>query len=343
MPVISELLAHNAEVIIAADRQPLAFLQKEFPELETIKCPGYDIFYPAAGGNMALTMAMQAPKLLLKIHEENKWLQKIIKEKKIDAVISDQRFGFYSDKVPCAFITHQVTIKSPFGENILYKLNKRFLTKYTQCWIPDVEGIENLSGDLSHKFPLLPNAKFIGPLSRFSGNPRPNVLPPPAAHYQLMAILSGPEPQRTIFENIVLKQVHHLKLKAVVVRGLADREEHRAEGDVEIYSHLETKTMKEKILASEIIFARSGYSTIMDLAVLGKKAILVPTPGQTEQEYLAEYHSRHFYTMKQNAIDLRSALSSESIQRIPLDGKESIKNTVRNFLNEPHNSSVNPS
>lgn len=305
VPVINELLNNNTEVIIAADRQPLAFLKKEFPGIETLVLPGYEISYPAAGGNMASKMAIQLPKILSKIRKENELLQNIIKKKNINGIISDQRFGLHTDLVPCAFITHQIMIKAPLFENILYKISKNIIKKYSECWIPDFDENENLSGDLSHKFPLPVNARFIGPLSRFSGISHK----PSDIRYQLMAIISGPEPQRTIFEKIILYQLENSGKKAVVARGLTGIDEHYENGNVEIHSHLGSGIMAEKIMASEIIISRAGYSSIMDLAALQKKAILVPTPGQTEQEYLAGYHyqKKHFFFAKQDEFELQSA------------------------------------
>lgn len=331
VPVIQELIKSDAEVIIAAHRLPLEFLKREFPTVETIPCPGYEVQYPSANGNMALTMASQIPKILNKIRTENRWLQKTIEEKKINGVISDQRFGLYTQKIPCCFITHQLMIKSPFFEHLLHRINLSFVEKFSVCWIPDFEGDENLSGDLSHKYPLPKNSEYIGPLSRFSvteDRTDPVV-------YPLMAVCSGPEPQRTVFEKIIFSQIKKNRIKAVVVRGMAGTDEHYADGNTEIHSHLDSKELESKILSSALILARPGYSTIMDLAALGKKAILIPTPGQTEQEYLAEFHhaKNHFFFMPQNEFDLQSALlSSQPFKGIgKMKPSVSLQNSVRKF------------
>ena len=194
IPIIKYLLEKKCEVVIGADGRPLQLLQKEFSALEFVVMPGYNISYPK-DGSMVLKMAIQIPKILTGIKHEHELLKKIIKEKKIDAVISDNRFGLWSGEVPCVFITHQLMVKSPFGEKIIHQLNKNYISKYSECWVPDHSGENNLSGDLSHKFSLPKNVKFIGALSRFTNE---FIL---QKKYDLLIILSGPESQRTVFEK----------------------------------------------------------------------------------------------------------------------------------------------
>ena len=216
IPIIKYLLEKKFEVIIAADGRPLQLLQKEFPALEFVVMPGYNISYPK-NGSMVLKMAAQIPKILSGIKKENELLKKIIKEKKIDAVISDNRFGLWSKEVPCVFMTHQLMIKSPFGEKFIHELNKKYISKYTECWVPDVAGKSNLSGDLSHKFPLPANAKFVGILSRFDNR---RFAPQRNTHfYDVAAIISGAEPQRTIFEKIVSGQLKNSELNTLIIAG----------------------------------------------------------------------------------------------------------------------------
>ena len=304
IPIIKYLLEKKYEVIIGADGRPLQLLQKEFPSCEFVKISGYNISYPK-NGSMVLKMAAQIPKIFSGIKREHDLLKKLIKEKKIDAVISDNRFGLWSKEVPCVFITHQLMIKSPFGEKFIHQLNKKYISKYNECWVPDIppptksspkgRGLESgLSGDLSHKFPLPKNAKYIGILSRFFTNAQND-----KAKRRLLVILSGPEPQRTIFEKKILEQLNiplnppsKGELTALIVQGITEKNERKKISEnVSIVSHLTTEELQKEILSSKIILGRPGYSTVMDLAVMNKKAIFVPTPGQTEQEYLAKYFS----------------------------------------------------
>lgn len=305
IPIIRELINQGVEVVLAAEEHPKALLQREYPKLDFIDLSGYDVTYPSSG-NMAVHMIKLMPRILNGIKKEGEQLNKAIDHFGIDGVISDNRFGLYSNRVPTAFITHQVMIKSPYAESILQKLNRRFIRKFDQCWIPDFEGPENLSGDLSHKYKLTESAHFIGPLSRFSKDEAESV----AYEYDVIAVISGPEPQRTLFQHIVTTELEINNIKALMVLGKASIHQDIQQEKITMKSHLKAEELQDAICKSRIVVARSGYSTIMDLATLGKSAILIPTPGQTEQEYLAQYHYEkgHYFTVEQDRFDLDEAL-----------------------------------
>jgi uncharacterized protein (TIGR00661 family) len=305
IPIIRLLLEQNAEVIIAADKRPLELLKQEFPDLKLITLKGYEINYPKSG-SMTLSMLFSIPKILKGIKREHIELDRIINEEAIDIVISDNRYGCWSKKVKSIFITHQLMIKSPFGEKILHKRVLKYVKNYDECWVPDSsEQKNNLSGDLAHKFPLPTNTYFIGALSRFKAIKQNEF------EYDVMAIISGPEPQRTIFERIISEQLFNSGLKSLIVFGLPEsKKKTEQKQNVTMIAHLNSTEMQNAILKSKIIIARSGYSTIMDLSVLNKKAIFIPTPGQTEQEYLAESLMKQqlTFSQNQNKIDLAKAI-----------------------------------
>jgi uncharacterized protein (TIGR00661 family) len=282
--IIEELLLNNAEVIIAADNRPLYFLQTEFPNLKFIKFPGFSVSYPSSG-NMTLKMLWFAPSIIYHIFKENYQLKKFIKNHQIDAVISDNRFGLWNKKIPSIFITHQVKIKSPIFENIINYLNSQIIARYYECWIPDTEN--KLSGELSKNYLLKSRLCFIGTLSRFRKSEKKIDV-----KYQFAAIISGPEPQRTILENLIISELKKTKIKSVVLLGKTeDLKEWNENENIDVFSHLPTSGLQQILEASEVIISRPGYSSIMDIARLEKKAIFVPTPGQTEQEYLAKFLS----------------------------------------------------
>lgn len=303
IPIIRALTEKNVRVSIAAEEHPKALLEKEFPDLDFFDLPGYQITYPS-GGNMAIHMVKLMPKILKGISEERKALEKLIKEKNIDGVISDNRFGLHTNLVPTVFITHQVMIKSAFAESIIQKLNRRFISKFDTCWIPDYEGDPNLSGDLSHRYEKPKGARFIGPLTRFSRSE------PKEVDIEVLAIISGPEPQRTLFQHIVQTELEISNLKSVMVIGKAEQPQHLKLENIEVRSHATATELEDLINRSKYLVTRSGYSTLMDLAAMGRSAIMIPTPGQTEQEYLAQYHMdrKHYFAIDQDRFDLEEAI-----------------------------------
>ncbi len=300
IPIVRHLLSTGNQPIIAASGRPLLLLKSEFPEVESVEFEGYNISYPEGSG-MVWKMFKSTPHILRRIKEEHSELDKMIDGLKLDAVISDNRFGLYTDKVPCVYMTHQVMIKAPFFETMLYRLHADYMRKFARVWVPDFEK-NGLSGDLAHKFPLPRNGEYLGSLSRFSASED-------ELKTDVLVIISGPEPQRTRFEKLVLNQLKDFDGTSVAVLGKPDKTEDRVEGKVRIISHLNAEELEKQIAAARLVVSRSGYSTIMDLSALGKQAVFVPTPGQTEQEYLAQkYHKDGIHMMmKQRDFQLQKA------------------------------------
>ena len=279
IPIIRHLIDTGHEPVIAASGRSLTLLTTEFPEVDSVHFEGYDITYPKGTG-MAWKMFRSTPQILRRIRKEEELLKTLVPKLRLDGVISDNRFGLYTDQVPCVYMTHQVMIKAPFLETTLYRMHMSYMKRFTRVWIPDFEK-SGLSGDLSHKYPKPFNAEFIGPLSRFKAGKV-------AMNTDVLVLISGPEPQRTRFEEMVLAQVKELEGNVLAVVGTPDKDFDRVEGNLRVVSHLNAEQLQREIAGAKLIVSRSGYSTIMDLAAMGKKAVFVPTPGQTEQEYLAK-------------------------------------------------------
>ena len=312
IPIIKLLLEKNCEVIIGADKQPLALLKNEFPQLEYLVLPGYDVTYPSKSF-MALQMLSLLPRIRRGIKQEHKLLNALIKEKNIDVVISDNRYGLYNKTIPSIFITHQLFIQAPIFSSLIKGINFSYINKFTECWVPDFEGLNNLSGDLSHKQTPPSNTCFIGPLTRMEKNVNTT-----EQYIDLLCILSGPEPQRNIFEKIVLSQLKNTSLKVIVIQGDPQNSERvKLSKNVELISHVNGDEMNKLILSSKLILCRSGYSSIMDLAILDKKVIFVPTPGQTEQEYLAEKFKKEkiAFSINQRQFNLEEAIAESKNYR----------------------------
>ncbi|MEJ2594874.1 MAG: glycosyltransferase [bacterium] len=184
---------------------------------------------------------------------------------------------------------------------------KGYIRPFDELWIPDVEGHPNLSGKLSRpkKYPLR-SYFFVGPLTRFSRVTPGNV----PETFDLLVILSGPEPQRTLLEEKLVNQIRETELRTVVLQGKPESQEVYEEGNIRFLTHADDETIAGLFLAARYVISRPGYTTLMDLSVFGNKALLIPTPGQTEQEYLAQKVEREglFYTAKQQQFQLQKAL-----------------------------------
>ena len=291
VPVIRQLLKEKHEPVIVSDGFPLAFLRLEFPSLRFIEYPSYSIFY-AAGKSQVVAMICNFPSIITGIIKEHYWLKKLLQTEHFDKVISDNRFGMWNKNVDCIYITHQLMVKMPrylkFLEPFVHLIHKGFINRYSECRIPDAKENGGLSGDLSHKYPLPKNATFIGPLTRFQGfeNIQPN------SEFEVIAVISGVEPQRSLIEKSLVTRFEHTNQKILIVAGQPGPERTETPvGKITIVSHIQDDELASLLLGSKKIIARSGYSTIMDLAALNclHKAELIPTPGQTEQVYLASF------------------------------------------------------
>jgi UDP:flavonoid glycosyltransferase YjiC (YdhE family) len=306
IPIIHELDRFGFEVVIAADRAPLQLLKNQFPDKEFITYPGPEIEYPKRIG-MALFMLLKAPNFIKWLKDEQSLLESFIDSYQIDAVISDNRYGSYSSRIPSILMTHQLFIQAPMGKRALKAFTAGRAKNFDETWVPDFDGADNLSGDLSHGETDLEELHYIGPISRFTGFATAN-----QNHTRdLTIVLSGPEPTRTQFEEIILKQINSFEGNVLLVRGLPETiNPLKLKSNIEVKSFLPAKELEVEMANSKHIVCRSGYSSIMDLAALGKNAILVPTPGQTEQEYLAEKLKKEgkYYFENQKDFNLDRAI-----------------------------------
>ena len=331
IPVIYELLQQECEVWIAAEGAQEALLKQEFPGLSFLSLPGYRVKYGHSAGSTVWNILFQTPKIVRAIKRENEWLEKTVREHHFDAVISDNRYGLHHPTIPSIIITHQLLIKTNLGkwpENFLQKRNYKYINLFSECWVPDEEGDRNLAGDLSHPRtnPAIP-IKYIGPLSRFKKTGELNNMSSETG--DLLIILSGPEPQRSILEEKIIKDIVHYDGKATVVRGLpGNLNLIPSTNSIKFYNHLPAEALNKEMNNAGYIISRSGYSTIMDIQRLSKKAILIPTPGQTEQQYLARYlHEKKMaLSIPQNSFSLSDALQQA----------RSFRYTIENSKEESH-------
>jgi hypothetical protein len=336
IPLIRELISAGVEVIIASDGPQLKLLNAEFPEIEWVVLSGYKIKYGRKTG-VGFKVFINSPGILFSIYKEHSELESLIKNHRIDGVISDNRYGLWNKKVRTVLMTHQLNIIAPpalkFTEPLLRLVVKYYADKFNECWVPDTEGKDNLSGKLSHGFINPANTSYIGLLSRFDH--KETVIN--GKQYDLVALVSGPEPQRTVFEDKLLGQLPVEGKKCLIVRGIpGDTQITNLRSNLDSANHLSSNQMYDILSKKPIVVCRSGYSTLMDIAFTGNKAILIPTPGQTEQEYLALFlEEKGFYlSCEQKTLNLEKALNGlEKRKLIPsIKAVPQYAGFVRNFI-----------
>lgn len=309
VPLIADLQNQGHFILLGTEPKTAAFLKNIFPDIPQIPLKGYGIKY-GSGNNLTWTLLKQIPKIKLAIFREYYAVKKIIKEHKIDTIISDSRFGLRNKNTQNFIISHQLQIPYPkqlrFFGWLLNKTNQFLLNRFDLCLIPDDEK-HSFSGILSQN-KAIKNQQFIGALSRFSLISEIEV----ETQHDLVFIFSGPEPQRSIFEELVINQLKETAYSALLISGQPEKSfSQQISPKIKKVAHLQDAEFAETLKQAKCVFSRSGYSSIMDYSALGlKQVVLIPTPAQTEQEYLAKKFSEAncCFTSKQQDFSLEESL-----------------------------------
>ena len=294
VPLVQRLLNEGHEVILGGDGESLTLLRKHFPKLRYTYLAPLNLRY-SKGQRQVWAMIKAMPQLLKWSIQDHLMLKTLLREEPIDQIISDNRFGLYNKQTECIYMTHQLHIMLPRGwrwaEGVASRMHARIYARYNKVWVPDYEDPQqNLAGDLSHNGAQV---EYIGPLSRFEISKYRDL--EISKQYDIVAVLSGLEPHRTLLENEIIARYKDSAEQVLIIQGLMHRPNTRIKrGNLTIVPYMGDKELVSALLGAKHIIARSGYSTIMDLEALGlmDKAELIPTPGQPEQEYLAAYFAK---------------------------------------------------
>ena len=333
IPIIAHLQKQGHQVTIASDGMVIDFLKKEFPDLSFETLPAYNIQYKFKF--MPFNILAKGPKILSVLIQEHQQVQKIIRDEQIDLLINDNRLACYSKRVPSIFITHQldVPVPNPILRTWTNRWHHFFINKHDRCWIPDVEGTNNLAGDISRSKLKTPPLDYIGPLSTIKIDPNKADLP-------LLVVLSGPEPQRTYLEEKIVKQSVHLPIQTILVRGTNQAHDyHNIPAHLSILDLVDRKTLAGLIERAQTMICRSGYTSLLDFSLNPKRLYFIPTPGQWEQEYLAEHWKSQmgipFTTQKD--FDLKKAYEDAKNLQLEMSQQrfESIIDQVINDIKHP--------
>ncbi|MBW8887460.1 MAG: hypothetical protein JF616_06840 [Fibrobacteres bacterium] len=302
IPLVRALREAGHEVRLAAAEGALRLLRGEFPELAWDEFPGYRVRYSRSAALLLPALVIQIPAILAGWREEKRRLGRLLAAHPCDLVISDGRYGLAGTGIPTILITHQIAFRLPaklpfksFAEGILLRLNLKALARFERVWIPDWPPPRSLAGNLAGPVSPPGNREWIGPLGRFAASAADSL--PKGPSIDIAAVVSGPEPQRSLFEASLRASLARLSGTRVLVRGLPGASGQAGpglasmrKGELNVFDHLPGGELAQVFSNARALVARSGYTTVMELAVLGASAaVLVPTPGQTEQEYLADH------------------------------------------------------
>lgn len=312
MPLIDYLLKLGYEVQLGAASKTLLVLKNHYPQLKAHILPKISPRYTRLRGSLMPILLIQSPLIIYRSIQENFSTRNIIHKHNIDYVISDNRFGLWNLPVPSAYITHQCQIELhgfyKYLSPLFSFLHRLIIKKYDKLFIPDTSGEFSLAGKLS-KIGKYINGTNIGLLSQFSGKQKATS----KGNTYVLILLSGQEPQRSILEKRLLMQVGEIDRKFILVKGkisISGDTTIHIPNNVEVINFASAKKLEKLITDADLVICRSGYSSIMDLAILEQKAILIPTPGQAEQIYLAKHlmHKGWYYSTTQLKLNIKKAL-----------------------------------
>lgn len=300
VPIIKQLQKDNVVILGITPQTELIFNQ-EFPELKKIPIQAYNITYSKAFPAW-LALSLQSFKIYKVIQTENKQLREIILNNHIDVVISDNRFGLYDTNITSIYITHQLNIKAGVLSFLANLWHHHYIKKYNQVWVPDYKDKhQRLAGELSAN-KHLKNVSYINPLSRLTKKSFNTTI-----KFDYLCVLSGPEPQRSILENELIKLSRTTTKKIGIARASNTMmDESVLPENITILNTPSADELSQAICEATTVICRSGYSSLMDMHQLQKTdLVLIPTPGQTEQIYLAHYWKQKFNAKVINQKNIR--------------------------------------
>jgi hypothetical protein len=283
VPLIRTLKQHNTVIIGTTPSNRHVF--DEFTDLEKIEVPAYNISY-SYFLPIWLKLLFAWPRISRVIRQEQKFTQKVIDSKAVDVLISDNRFGLWSSSIHTVFMTHQLFLAAPFGRTFANRINRRYIIRFREVWVPDYSALDkSLSGKLSHGVTFHPNIKYIGPLSRL-----PEIKD--TIVYDYLFLFSGPEPHLSEIQKTMFRKALKNQDKTI---AFITKSGFTSQGAVEVFNDPSADQIARLFAQSRTIVARSGYTSLMEFHLARKTdLILIPTPGQWEQEYLAEWWQENF-------------------------------------------------
>lgn len=295
--LIQTLIESNNKVIFVGNTRQVSFIKTEFPNIDTEFLEGYNIEL-SSKRNTYVQILKQVFKIVRVVKKERLFVRNYTKEHVVDLILSDNRYGFRDSNIESIFIGHQLNLQLPNFKTLINKYLIKLINQFNKVWIVDEKEI-NLAGELSNSINLKIPFQYIGLLSRF----KKHLLP---IKYDFLIIVSGPHPENSIFLNEVEEVFKEIQLRIAIVSTVKSNVnlEH-----VDYFYNASTNKLNDLVNETETIISKSGYTTLMELSSLDKKAILIPTKGQFEQEYLAGHVKNKLFRFVKNSKQLKDLIS----------------------------------
>ena len=332
LPILRRLFKEGHELTIISHDRSLQLLKKELNDQVTyIDLPDYPILVSENKEKFIAKSMVYWPLFIKRMESGLNYLKKIVERTTYDCIISDGRYDMYHKHIPSYFISHQIRILNPLNIGIFEtgseRFNEFFFRRFRDIIIPDYE-TDDFSGKLSHDFKRIDKNRlhYVGVLSDFSKKKKKKDI-------DYFISISGPEPQRSILENKLRSQVNDLSGSVVMTLGKTEDQTQDFSDHIKIYDYLSKEQREDLLNRSNIVISRSGYSTILDLAVIGCKALMIPTPGQIEQEYLAEYHmeKKTCHAVDQDNLNISADVALVNKTK-GFNAKKSVEDAVENVM-----------
>jgi uncharacterized protein (TIGR00661 family) len=306
IPIINGLLEKGYDLLLGSDGAALRLLEQEFPELNSITLPSYNISYPEDGRDFKKSMFLKLPQMYTAAKKEKKVVKQLVAEGRIHGILSDNRLGVRNKNIPSVYMTHQLRVLSGATTFFSSKMHQEFIKKFDACWVPDYKEEPSLSGQLGYLKKMDPRVRYIGPLSRME---RKEAL----LENDILILLSGPEPHRSLLEKKLVAQFYSTNKKVLLVQGkIEDTQKRSTTGNISLINYMTTNSLEKEINKSALVICRSGYTSLMDMATMNKNVFFIPTPGQFEQEYLA----KRLFDMKMIASCTQDDFSVDKLKLI---------------------------
>lgn len=315
VPLIDHILRRGHHIFFAGNGPQRRAIGHFGDNFSFVYLDGYNVTYSAANRVAQAGLLRQLPHIAASIHREHSWLEDAAERLQLHGIISDNRYGLFHSDIPSVILTHQLRVRTGMGrlaDRLVQRMHYKYLNRFNATWVVDEPSAPGLADQLSHSACMPRQHRYVGLLSRFA---EPIGLPVYKAkeHARVLVLLSGPEPARTQLSRMLWQQVLNYKGEVVFAEGSDDAlQPWEVPPHITWYRRLNGVLLETMLMWADVVVCRSGYSTLMDLAALGRRAVLIPTPGQTEQEYLAKQLKKGgaWYSAPQHDFDLNAGISN---------------------------------